>query len=84
MCVKWAASKRRQLTARGSLHFLICVLRTEPQRMGSGTPADLPPRGGAAGPPSRAREGALVPATRHSHRSPCPVEWKAVAFQQQP
>lgn len=79
MCVK---SKRRQLTAHGSLHFLICVPRTEPRRMGSGTPADLPPRGGAAGPPSRAHEGALVPATRHSHRSPRPVEWKGVAFQQ--
>lgn len=37
MCVKWAASKRRQLTACGSLDFLICVLRTEPQRMSSGT-----------------------------------------------
>lgn len=84
MCVKWAASKRRQLTARGSLDFLICVLRTEPQRMSSGTPADLRPRGGAAGPPSCAREGAFVPASRHNHRSPCPVEWKGVAFQQQP
>lgn len=84
MCVKWAASKRRQLTARGSLDFLICVLRTKPQRMSSGTPADLRPRGGAVGPPSRAREGAFVPAARHNHRSPCPVEWKGVAFQQQP
>lgn len=52
--------------------------------MGLGTPADLPPRGGAAGPPSRAYEGALVPAAHHSHRSACPVEWKGVAFQQQP
>lgn len=47
------------------------------------TPADLPPRGGAAGPPSHACEGVLVPTPCRSHRSPCPVEWKGVAFQQQ-
>ena len=47
------------------------------------TPADLPPWGGAVGSPSHACEGVLVPAPCHSHRRPCLVEWKGVAFQQQ-